>query len=117
MNEQQVLVGLHGSLVLDHAVRWDTNTYQCRSQRTDATDDNSSFKARYDPCDQRPSYQDRPDARYGEHRRAKEQTPEPTPESSHLSRCYRKALHVDATLLEFLYCLLRLLMRVVYSDY
>jgi hypothetical protein len=38
MSEQQVLVGLHGSFVLDHAVLWDTGTLQCRSQHADATD-------------------------------------------------------------------------------
>jgi hypothetical protein len=47
MNNQQELVGLHSSFIVDHAILRDADTYQSCSERTDASDD-GSFEACYD---------------------------------------------------------------------
>src|SRR3984957_12925465 len=92
VNHQQVLICFEGCVILDNAIFRNTDTHEPSSYCAHAPPHRGAFQRADDPGDQRTSHQDRPNARYGEERGAKEQAPESPPERADLA----PALHAIA---------------------
>lgn len=135
MDDEQKLVGFQSYFILDDAILRNANADEACPERTDSADNHSSLKTRDNPANERTSYEDRPDSRYGECSGPKQQSSESTPERSHFApilhaiagivvandmfirvrilRGNRKALHIDACLLQFFDRVFGLLVGVI----
>jgi hypothetical protein len=83
VNDHKELVCFKRSLIFEHAVFGDADAVQCRTNRTDATDNNGPLQGADDPRHDRTTYDDRADSGKG---RPEEQAPQAAPEGAQLAQ-------------------------------